>query len=176
MSGYRGRLIRPQLAALYQLDTEATAADTGEVPGTTVGYDADFKEPVRLPAPSEQGPGTRNRVEKPVLYLPCQVEVTKLEELRMSDAGNVPAANITLVFHFADLEEKNLIDELTGEALLRPGDRLAALYRMDGTLIRKFTSAPLFAMEVQDNSIGLAAATRNLLLMTFSTRDKVTPP
>jgi phage gpG-like protein len=45
----------------------------------------------------------------------------------MLSAGSSPRSHIDLVLHFKDLERMGLVDNATGDALIRPGDRLSAL-------------------------------------------------
>jgi hypothetical protein len=74
------------------------------------------------------------------------------------------------VFHFADLERLGLVDLATGEALLRIGDRLAAIRdHRTGDLIQAVRTPPgLYLTEPQPESVWAVA--RNLLVATVSER------
>lgn len=165
----RGRLINPFIAELAQLDTVRTAADPDGPGPLASGYDADFKETVVVPAPV--GRGVDARMEKDAIHLPCQVEVGTFEALQQLTAGNSPNSRVILVFHFQDLERMGLVDEGTGDALVRVNDRLVAIRNMAGELVQAVRTPPgLYATEVQPQSFGLGLS-RNLLLVTFEERE-----
>ena len=77
----------------------------------------------------------------------------------------------TVLFHFGDLEQLGLVDPTTGDALLRPGDRLVAIRDLrTGDLVQAIRTPPgLYLTEAQPQSFGLGGR-RNLLLATFSER------
>lgn len=157
------------LAELMQLNTAATAADPDGAGALTSGYDADFQETVLVPI--SNGRGADARREKPPVRIPCQVEVQAFGELTELLPGNSPRSNLVLVFHFRDLEKMGLVDPTTGDALLRVGDRLAAIrdYRT-GELVQAIRTPPgLYLTEAQPQSFGLGLS-RNLLLATFTER------
>ncbi|OGR01277.1 MAG: hypothetical protein A2284_18450 [Deltaproteobacteria bacterium RIFOXYA12_FULL_61_11] len=161
----RGSLIFPFLAELYRLDTRTTAEVDPEGPLSS-GFDPDFKESVvvgNFPL----------RHEHPPLRLPCQVEPELLEALRLTVSGNAPRSRLELLFHFKDLEREGLVDPISGEALLRPGDRLAALHDKTGALVQTIRTPPgLYAIEVRPLGFGLGRQRprRNVLLVLFSDR------
>jgi hypothetical protein len=164
----RGRLINPFLAEIAQLDTVATGADPDGPAPLTSGYDDDFKETVVVSTSSQLR--TDARKEKPLLRIPCQVEVSTLETLEQLGAGASPHSRLTLVFHFEHLEQSGLIDGATGTARLRVNDRLVAIYSCDGGLVHSVRTPPgLYAIEVQPQSFGMGLS-RNLLLVTFQER------
>jgi hypothetical protein len=150
----RGRLLFPFLADVRRRDPAATT------------FDPDFRESVVVGV--LEGPGVPLRAEAPPLLLPCQVEPAMDDELRMEPAGNTPRSLLRLVFHFADLEARGLVDTASGEARLRPGDRVAALLTLSGGLVRRFDPG-LFALEARGIGWGLGGR-RNLLLVTFTDR------
>jgi len=161
--------VSPFLAELVRLDTLATAADPDGPGPTTSGYDVDFQETVLVPTPGGRGADARR--EKPPVRIPCQVEVQTFGELTELLPGNSPRSNLVLVFHFQDLERMRLVDPATGDALLRVGDRLAAIrdYRT-GELVQAIRTPPgLYLTEAQPQSFGLGQR-RNLLLATFTER------
>lgn len=84
-------------------------------------------------------------------------------------SGNAPESQLTLVFHFAELEDRGLVDAATGEALIRVNDRLSALKRLDGALVQKIPAPGLFATEPQIGGLGIAGR-RNLLIVSFDVR------
>ena len=156
-----GRLIFILLAEIYRLDGEAMAS------GAPPGYDSDFDEPTR------SAPGAAVRREPPPVLLPCQVEPIDDDALALGAAGDVPRSRIDLVFHRRDLEKSRLVDPATGRALVRPGDRLGALYDRTGRLVERFPEPPgLFLVEATPISygLGLLRPRSNLLLCTFHDR------
>ena len=147
----RGRLIFALLAELHRVDPQGTS------------YDPDFDEPV--------GPG---RGELPPVRVRCQVEPRSLEEVQMRLAGNAPRSRLQLVFHFRDLEALGLVETSTGEAAIRPGDRLGALYDVSGTLVQTIRTPPgLYVTEARPIGFGLGRRPqRNLLGVTFESREQ----
>ena len=169
----RGRLIFPFLAELCRLDTStmATADPDGTGPLSSC-YDPDFKEPVLIDR-NDDGIPEPLRYEFPPLLVPCQVEPDAFAALRMVGAGNAPRAKLDLVFHFRDLERLSLVDSTTGDALIRPSDRLSALYQLDGALVQSVRTPPgLYVTEALPMGFGLhrAKPSRNLLVVTFQDR------
>lgn len=156
----RGRLILPFLAEIARLDTSATAAASG--------YDSDFR------TIKHTGQGT-SRVSS-TLYLPaiqlrCQVEDGRYEEQRQTAAGNAPDSDMTLVFHFVELERRGLVDTASGDALLRVDDKLLSIRDVrDGSLIQAIKNPPgLFCVEAKPTAFGLSRK-RNLFIMRFAER------
>ena len=91
----------------------------------------------------------------------------------MFASGNAPRSRIDLVFHFKDLARMGLVDGDTGDALLRPGDRLGALYDKAGALVQEVRTPPgLYVTEARPIGFGLnmARPRRNLLLVAFEDR------
>lgn len=83
----------------------------------------------------DDGVGERVRQEYPPARVPCQVDTRVFDELRMMASGNAPRSRLDLVFHFKDLERMGLVDAASGDALIRPGDRLAAIRDLCGDLV-----------------------------------------
>jgi hypothetical protein len=166
----RGKLIFPFLAELHRLDTVAMA---GPGPGSHAsGYDADFREPVLMDA-DDDGLAEAFRREFSPVRVPCQVEPDAFESLRMTSSGNSPRTSFELVFHFRDLERLGLVDAATGDALIRPSDRLGALYDVTGALVQAVRTPPgLYVTEARPTGFGLhrRRPRRNLLLVTFNDR------
>lgn len=161
----RGRLIFPFLAEIHRLDTTGTGP-------LTSGYDPDFNEPVGVDS-NDDGIGEPVRIEHLAVRVPCQVEPKTFEQLRMFAAGNSPRSRIELVFHFRDLKQLGLVDGPTGEALVRPGDRLGALYDKAGALVQAVRTPPgLYVSEARPIGFGLhrTRPSRNLLLVAFEDR------
>lgn len=158
----RGRLIFPFIAELHRLDTMAMAPD----------YDEDFKEPILLDS-NDDGVAEPFRREHPPVRVPCQVESQAFEALRMATTGNTPRSSFDLVFHFRDLERLGLVDAASGDALIRPSDRLGALYAKDGKLVQAVRTPPgLYVIEAKPIGFGLhrRRPSRNLLLVSFQDR------
>jgi hypothetical protein len=151
----RGRLLFPLTVELAQLDTDAVQ--------TAGGYDPDFKT---------YKPTGSGRQEKPVVRLLAQIEMSRWEGQQQLQGGNQPDSRLALVFHFRELEQKNLIDPVTGEALIRVNDRLVAIYSRNGATKEQSVRVPsggLYATEVQPAGLGLGGR-RNLLLVVFDER------
>lgn len=161
----RGRLIFSFLAELFRLDTLATAS------GIPSGFDPDFKE-ARVEDVTGDGVGERIRNEHPPIRLPCQVEPKTFEELAAFASGNSPRAQINLVFHFKDLERIGLVDE-NRESMIRPGDRLGAIYDKANVLVQAIRN-PMYAIDARPMGFGLhrAKPSRNLLFVTFDSRQQ----
>ena len=168
----RGRLIFPFVAELAPIDTDAMRDDPDGAGDLTSGYDNIFREPVKLPSSTGEGPGTTHRVEKATVKFPVQVETQNFDMLNMVPAGNIPGARFQLVFHFADLEAASYVDS-NGEPMIRNNDRLVAIYTMQSVLVQRFERIPLYVTEVLPIGFGLhmGASTRNLLLVTFQDRE-----
>ncbi len=174
----RGRLIFKFLAELHRLDTKALATEDPDGAGPlTGGYDPDFKEPVLVDT-NEDGIGERIRNEHAPVRVPCQVEPDTFEALQEYASGNSPRSRVRLVFHFAELERLGLVDFATGDALVRVGDRLGALYDLGGALVQAVRTPPgLFVTEAKPMGFGLfmPRPRRNLLLATFEDRETAAP-
>jgi hypothetical protein len=168
----RGRLIFEFVAELCRLDTASMAADPDGTGPHESGYDADFREPV-LRDSDDDGIAEPFRRELPSVRIPCQVEPSSHEALRMTPSGNAPRSALGLVFHFRDLERLALVDAATGDALIRPGDRLNALYDTRGRLVQAIRTPPgLYVEEARPIGFGLDldGPSRNLLLVSFRDR------
>ena len=169
----RGRLIFRFLAEVHRLDTASTSTVDPDGTGPlSSGYDPDFKETVLVDS-DDDGIGERVREEHPPIRVPCQVDTKAFEELQMMASGNSPKSRIDLVFHFKDLERLALVDNATGDALLRPGDRLGAIYDLCGDLVQEVRTPPgLYITESKPIGFGLnlSKPSRNLLMVTFEDR------
>ncbi|MGN6107860.1 MAG: hypothetical protein ACTHU0_22320 [Kofleriaceae bacterium] len=173
----RGRLIFPFLAELARLDTQGIAEGDPDGAGPLAsGYDPDFREGVLLDD-DDDGIGERHRRELALVRLPCQVEPEVFDALRLFAAGNAPRSNIDLVFHFRDLEALGLVDATSGDAMLRPGDRLVGLLDTHGVLVQRIRNPPgLYVTEARPIGFGLdlRRPRRNLLLVSFHDRPQGT--
>ena len=171
----RGRLIFRFLAEIHRLDTVATATEDPDGPGPFEGgYDEDFKESVLVDSDGD-GVGEPVRKEHPPVRIPCQVEPHVFEELRRFASGNAPRTDLGLVFHFRDLERMNLVEPTTGEALIRVGDRLGAIYDLAENFIQEIRTPPgLYVTESRPIGFGLCMSRprRNLLLVAFGDRQQ----
>jgi len=171
----RGRLIFKFLAEVHRLDTRTLAVDDPDGAGPlTGGYDPDFKEPVLVDT-NDDGIGERTRQEFPPVRVPCQVDTKVFDELRMLASGNAPRSRLDLVFHFKDLERMGLVDAASGDALIRSGDRLAAIRDLCGDLVQEVRTPPgLYVTEARPIGFGLnmQRPRRNLLLVAFEDRQQ----
>ena len=161
----RGRLIFPFFADIARVDAGAVQA----------AIDTDFKEP-RLVDSDDDGVPDGERPELPTVSIPCQVEAKSLDELSMMAAGNSPKSDITLVFHFRDLEQMGLVDSATGTPSITPGDRLDAIRQRDGRLVQSVATPPgLYVTEALPRGFGLGRVPkRNLLVTRFESRPVAT--
>jgi hypothetical protein len=159
----RGRLLHPFLAGLRQYSPTKTVSEHSP------GFDPILREPIRVPDASPSGSRSA-REEDGEIRLRCQFEDNEEERLRQIQAGAAPQSNFALTFHFADLEAAGMVDAPTGDPTIRVGDRLAALYEVDGTLVRAFANPPgMFATAVKPSGFGIGGK-RNLLVVTFEDR------
>lgn len=165
-------LIFPMKVDIARLDTAAVAEDPAGSGPAGLGYDDEFREPVvEAPADPDVGdPGEVRRVES-VVRLTAQIEDDSFEVLDMLATGRSPRGLVRLVLHFEELESLGLLDD-DRLPLLRVNDRLAAIYKADGTLVQTIPDPPgLFCTEAQPRSFGLGGE-RSLFLMTFETRER----
>ncbi len=165
---YRGRLIFPFLVQIAPIDIVASAADPDGAGPLIAGYDPDFRERVVLPTSDRIG--NDRRVEGALFQIPGQFYSTdQFRRLAMAATGNLDNSGMTILFHFADLESLGLVEATTGTALIKVGDRLDAVYQMDGTLVQQIPASGVFITEAQP-IFGLNSI-RNLLCCTFKSRD-----
>lgn len=168
----RGKLIFPFLAELFRWDSAAMAVAPDAAGPLASGFDPDFKEPILVDADGD-GVAEPFRREHPPVRVPCQVEPEAFQALRMATAGNTPKSSLDLVFHFRDLEWLGLVDPSTGDALIRPSDRLGGLYDVEGRLVQAVRTPPgLYVTEARPIGFGLCRRRprRNLLLVSFEDR------
>ena len=161
----RGRLIFAFRADIRPVDARAVEA----------GIDPDFKEP-RLIDQNDDGVPDGQRPELPVVSIPCQLEPKTFDDLQMMAAGNSPRNDLTLVFHFRDLERLGLVDSRTGTPGIANGDRLEAIRTSRGVLVQRIPTPPgLYATELTQRGFGLGRVPkRNLLMARFSSRPTAT--
>lgn len=102
MKRRRGRLLFPVNVEIAQLDTKATR-DGGH-------YD-DVARETEL-APTADGLGTDERLDRATVTLKCQLESKDFfERLNEYFQGNAPETMLRLTFHMADLERAGLMDD-----------------------------------------------------------------
>lgn len=153
-------MIFPILAEIYQLDLAGT--------NSASGYDPVYRE-IRLTSTAD-GLGTTARVEKTAIQIPMQFEPSSLRRLHMMANGDGASGRVVGIMHFADLEAASLVHSTTGTALIKKGDRLGALRRMDGVLIETIVNPP-GAFVTEALPITGLGGYRNLLQVTFESRD-----
>ena len=153
-------------------DTVAMAEDPDGAGGLTSGFDPVFREPIKVPAVSGQGPGTTNRKEKPPVIIPAQIEPDQWEKLNMVTTGNEADTAFGVVLHFRWLEANDFVD-VQGNAKINVNDRLVAIYDCKGNVV--FTPRePMYVDNILPMSFGLGHS-RNLLQVTFRSRDSGVP-
>jgi hypothetical protein len=153
---YRGRLLRPLVVEIAQLDTNATEL--------AEGYDPVWRTP-KTTYPG--GVRTKGQQYKPSIRLRAQVEPASEAAQQRTVAGDVPDSKMVLVFHYIDLAALNLVDE-NGHPKIRVNDKLLAVYTRGAVLIKRLIPE-LFATEVLDTGLGLGGD-RNLAAVTFEDR------
>lgn len=166
---YRGRLIFPFLVEIAQLDIDATAADPDGAGPLTSGYDPDFREARTLPSADRLGVSARK--EATLVKVPGQFGSTDaFLKLQMLAGGNMGATGFVVLFHFEDIEALGMVDS-AGNATIKVGDRLNAIYRyLDGVLVQTIPPVPGAFITEAAPIFGLEGE-RNLLQVTFKSRD-----
>jgi hypothetical protein len=167
----RGKLLFPLWAALARLDTQTTAANGG--------YNVISKQP----KPSYINAGTSaakrqdGRVYTAPLFLQAQVERGTSQQMRQGPSGNIPDSRLTLILHMVELEQKQLVDPVTGEPVLKVNDKLLGLYGSCGAgmhalhQVQDVRDVPgLYCTEVCPAGEGLGG-NRNLLKLVFEDRE-----
>lgn len=170
MPGHKGRLIWPQVAIIYQLDTVATAADPDGAGPLTTGYDADLGDVIPYDV---AGVRTSSRKEKATaIRLPVQVEPEAFDQTQQVAQGNTLEHRMTLITHFDELRKLGLVDATTGLPKLYRGDRLAEIRHKKTNALIMSVPLPhgLYIEETRPISFGLSGGDRNLLLITLSSR------
>lgn len=166
----RGRLIHKFLARLLRVDRAAT----GDTPAAGAGFNPFLQEPVRISDGQEQF-GVSSRQEKDAVDVPCQVNYARRDPTRMTPVGADVSEDLSLIFHFADLERLGLV-KATGEADVGPGDRVSVILDRDGATVQEYPDPPgLYVVEATPHGFGLAAfgkATRNLLRVRVAPREQ----
>jgi hypothetical protein len=166
----RGRLIFPFLTDIAILDTETTAEDPLGTGPVGLGYDDEFREPILEYSATDRGV----RRKETIVRLPVQFEDDLFESLNMMSTGRSPQSALRAILHFKDLERLDLIQD-DGIPKLKINDRLVAVYEKGGVLLQAFPNPPgVFCIESQPRLGGLCSH-RNLLLMTFRSRDLSVP-
>lgn len=163
----RGRLIQKFLAKIARLDTAAIE--------TAGNYDADFRELLMADSVGD-GVGQPARLEHEAITVPVQIAPNTWESLQATDVGNAPNTEIVLYFHFRDLELLSLLDPVSGDALIRVGDRLVEIQDRTGVLIQSIRTPPgLYCIESAPVGwgISLLRPTRNLLKTRWQERSAV---
>jgi hypothetical protein len=151
----RGRLIFPVPVGYRQLDISATS------------YDHDLMEPLTTDDGSQLG--SDGRTEGAELLVPAQVEDDFFAGLQMLATGDSPDSEYILVHHFRDLKRLGLVG-VDGNALIKKGDRLEAIYDKRGDLVMTVPNPPGLYVSETTPVIGLGSR-RNLLLVKLTDRE-----
>jgi hypothetical protein len=159
----RGRLIFPFGIELCLLDPVGTATDPG--------YNSTFQEPEIIP--TEDGVGTIGRRELDPIIVPGQFYTQEdFMYLQMVANGNLAQADVRIVFHFRTLEDMGLIEESTGLAKIKVGDRINAVYDKKGVTLIQAIPTPPGLYVIQANPLFGLGSNRNLLAVHFKSRDQ----
>lgn len=172
--GYRGRLIRPMIVKIQQINMLATRSGGG--------YDDTLDEPKLVAVPdvggippigSPRGPAAT--VYNATILLSAQINPISMEQQRQMGTGNDPLRTLELTFHFRDLEALGMIGT-DGQATLQINDRLVGIASPDYNTNEDWRiDQYLYAMGDQNDSYGLPGADRNLLILTFQERKRGVP-
>ena len=159
----RGRLIFPFGIEICRLDTSGIAAGPG--------YDSTFQEPELVP--TDDGLGTVGRVELDPIIIQGQFYTqADFEFLVMAANGNLAQGDVRILFHFKDLEDAGLVEDATGTAMIKVGDRVSNIYDKTGTeLIQAIPTPPGLYVTHANPHFGLGSQ-RNLLFVHLKSRDE----
>lgn len=160
--GYRGRLIHRFNVEVYRLDAVETDA---------VGYDDDFREPVRVSSPVGAARGSSARREMAAIVVPCQYEPSKFRERGDTPVGDSPSTSVEFILHLADLERMSLVGT-DGLPKFRVGDRVSRLLDQSGSLVQSFDNLFVDKVEPEGFGFGIRNTKRNLVVLTCSARAK----
>lgn len=173
----RGRLIRPCMAEIAQIDTLQTSLPQPDVDNTvSSGYHSNFGEPRVIPTSTNSAGSPRGAParKETLIRCPVQWEQENFGLMQQWGDGNSPAQNVTLVFHFADLERLGLVND-DGSAKINKNDRLCAIYHIPSNkLIQRFSTergTGMYVIEAAIDSIGLRGSFRNLLIVQLEDRE-----
>jgi hypothetical protein len=159
---YRGRLIFPKLIEIARLNTEAIE-QAGD-------YDHTFGE---IRSSNRNRPGQTRTVQRQetLVRVHAQIETDTFKRISMGGLGQVPESRMVCVCFGPELEDAGLLDAATKQCLLKPTDRLAAIYEIDETLILSIVDPPgLYATQVQPSGFGFGAGGYNLVELSFEGR------
>lgn len=163
-------------AVIYRLDTIGTRGF--KPPGSAAfGYDDAFREPVVYDTTGGSSVADRrsSRMELSAIRVPCQVETTQYDALRESFMGNLGQTDLALVFHRVTLKLMNLIDEDTGNVLIKTGDRVAGLekHNLEGVIALQLPNPDgLYVTQVMPRSWGFGNDGYDLHIALLSSRDQ----
>jgi hypothetical protein len=153
-------LVFPFLCEFARFDPQATAEDPDLAGPLTEGYDPDFDEVVAFdPAGSVVREDARK--DLPLLRISAQVRVAELDGLISMRGGARLKAKMMLTADVFELQAQGLVDATTGDILIRPNDKLVAIYRETGELEDQLR-VPLYVNEVRAAEYGIGQ-TRNLV-------------
>lgn len=156
----RGRLVFPFSVELASLDIEGTAA---------AGYDLIFKETKLTPTSDGLGVSTRAEILQKV---PGQfADQSQLLALQEATTGNLAQASFVVLFHFRDLERLGLVEQTTGNATIKVGDRLNAIFDIHTDVLVQTIRNPPGAFVVKATPRFGLDSRRNILEVTFRSRD-----
>ena len=143
-------LIAPSYASVYPLDIQATwsFAPPG---GSGSGMDRTFREPIISRDVDNLRASARQELAE--IIIPCQVEDTTFERLRMVLGGDADVTNMVFVFHRRDLDMLGLLDA-NQRCTLKPGDRIDHIEDRLGNVTLTFSDAGLYILEVRRRSWG----------------------
>jgi hypothetical protein len=151
----RVRLLKPVAAVIERLHITGTWAEDPPGAAYSEGYDKINREVVKF---ADEVTGA---VESPLKYMseirvPCQLEFPTYEELRQDFGGDAPLTTVVLVFHRRDLERLLLLDRDTKNCLLKKGDRVARVEKLNipGRIVHQFPNNGIYIYQLEPGSPG----------------------
>lgn len=162
-------------AVIYRLDTIGTRGF--DPPGADpFGYDDAFREPVVFDETGGSSIADRksSRAELSPIRVPCQVETANYDNLREGFQGNLSQSDMALVFHRKTLKALGLIDEDTGNVLIKTGDRVGSLekHNVEGFVVLRLPAPEgLYVTQVMPRSWGFGSDGYDLHVAIINPRD-----
>lgn len=167
-------LLFPSLLKVSRLDIPATRrVDPDGAGDLTTGYDPDLRTPhVYTDATGSRVISTRY---KPPVYIPCQVEIKKFEELRQIFTGDAPVTEMSFVLHNRDLVKLGLLNVdgncgHNGVLDLKTNDRIDGVYCTRKRIKNIDLKEELFIYRIDPGSWGMGPSGTDLKIVYTTNR------
>jgi len=164
---FRVPLLNPMQLIVQRLLPQETWANPPD-PSVTTGYDPDFREPVAAQAAGGLEV-TDARVYGPELEIPCQLEIKTFEEIQMLEAGDDALTRVVFVLHRRDLEQLQLLDEETGNIILKKNDKIVRLEKEGRKVL--LPHEELYICRIDPGSAGFGPDGYDLHIVLTKARD-----